>query len=377
MQRTWSPWCIFAFVPLMSLWANFHGGFVVGLGLLCWLSVCALLEFLRNRITPRRFILIFSGVVLSSTATLINLYGLGLWQWLHGALLVSRSTKITEWASMVTFHPQWAVIPFYATAVLMIILFIFTRRKRDMFEWGLLLALSIAALANNRHGILFCLSAAIILPKYLESLFPKLAVPRGFGRIFIQAVMGISIFYAVGIHFVPGHRPSTMLVETRKHPYNAFKFIRENGLQGNMVVWFDWAQSAIWYLHDTCKVAFDGRFRTVYPKEVEEDYFHFHNLDSRWKNIIQRYKTQIILMPENWAGVKAMKELSDWRLVYRSPALDISAEQYRQGENAVLFIRRNMFPDFESRLQHGDIVVNGVRTVFHFGESINGDSDRS
>jgi hypothetical protein len=276
---------------------------------------------------------------------------------------------------MVSFHPQWAVIPYYITLELMIILFIIARRKRDIFEWGLLLTLSMAALKNNRHGILFCLAAAVILPKYLESVIPRLAVSRGFRRSFIHAVMVCSIIYAVGINFVPGHRPSTMLVETSKHPYNAFKFISDNGLQGNMVVWFDWAQSTIWYLHDTCKVAFDGRFRTVYPKEIEDDYFHFHNLDSQWKNIIQRYKTQMVLMPENWPGVNALKELSDWRLVYRSTAMDMSEERYKEGENAVLYIRNNMFPDFESRLQDNDLVRHEFRKMFRFGELIKGDSD--
>lgn len=375
LQRTWSPWCMFAFVPLMGVWANLHGGFLVGIGLLIWLSICVLLEFLRSRMTRRIFILIFSGVLLSSVATLINPYGTGLWKWLYRSLLVSRSTEITEWAPMASFYTQWAIIPFYATVALMIILLIASRRKRDLFEWGLLLSLSMAALINNRHGILFCLAAAVILPKYLESLFPKLAVPRGFGRTFMNAVMVVSSLYALGVHFVPGHRPSTMLVETSKHPYNAFKFIHDNGLRGNMVVWFDWAQSAIWYLHDTCKVAFDGRFRTVYSKEVEDDYLHFHNLDSQWTNIIERYKTQIILMPENWPGVKALDEISDWQLVYRSSAIDISNDLHREGENAVLFVWSNMFPDFESRLQNSDIILHGARTVFRFGESINGDSD--
>ena len=371
LERKWSPWWVFAFAPLMGLWANLHGGFVIGIGLLFWLSVYSLLEYWRGRMTRLMFNLNLLGVIVAFTATLINPYGVGLWEWLYRSLLVSRGAQITEWAPVYSFHPQWSVIPLYVAMVLMTFLLIATRLKRSLFEWGLLVTLCLAAFINNRHGVLFSLTAAIMLPRHLESLFPKLTAPRGFHRSFIKAVIIFSSLYAVVIHLLPGHQPSTILIQTSKHPYNAIKFIHDNSLRGNIVVYFDWAQSALWYLHDTCKVAFDGRFRTVYPKVIEDDYFHFHNLDDQWTNIIDRYKTQMILMPKNWPGVKALEKFNEWQLVYQSIAVDVPNKLHVQPENAILLIRRNMFPDFESRLIKNDIISPGNRTIFRFGESLN------
>jgi hypothetical protein len=373
LQRSWSPWWTLAFGPLMALWANLHGGFVVGLGLLSWVVFCALVEWLRGRMTRQRFLLILFGVALSYPATLLNPYGVDLWEWLVRSLSVSRASHILEWQPVHLFQAQSSVIGFYATVALMVLFLVATRRKRDLFEWGLLLTMCLVAWINNRHGVLFCTAAAVFLPRHVESVLPRLAAPRGFHRLFVLAVVVLGGAYATGIHFLPRHRPTAILVETSKHPYNAMKFIHDNGLRGNLVVWFNWAQSTIWYLHDTCKVAFDGRFRTVYPRVVEDDYFYFNDLDDQWANLIDRYDTQMVLMPGNWPGIKLLERRGDWQLVYRSIVVETPPQHNRQGEDAVLLIRRGVFSDFETRLKRSDFVSPEARTVFRFGEPLKGE----
>jgi hypothetical protein len=377
LKRSWNIWWVLAIAPLMSLWANLHGGFVVGLGLMSLLAIYITMEWLHGRTTQQRLLFTVLGLASSYAATLVNPYGVGLWTWLARSLSESRSDKITEWAPMYGFEPQSAVIGFYITVALMVILLVGIRAKRNPFEWGLLLTVCVLAWINNRHGVLFCTAAAVFLPRHIESLFPKLAAPRGFHKSFVVAAVVSCSVYAVGIHFLPGHRPTAMLVETSKQPYNAIKFIHDNGLRGNILVFFNWAQSAIYYLHDTCKVAFDGRFRAVYPKKVEDDYFHFNNLDNKWENLIDHYHTQMVLMPGNWPGVKLLARRHDWQVVYRSTVLEADFPSGRQCENAVLLIRRGAFPEFEGRLERGDIEQPQVREVIRFGEPLNGESSCS
>jgi hypothetical protein len=377
VQRSWSPWWVLSLGPMMGLWANLHGGFLAGLGLLSWLTICILTEWLQGRTTHRGLLLPVFGLALSYAATLVNPYGVGLWKWLVRSLLESRADKITEWGPVHGVDPQWAVIGFYVAVALMAFLLITLRTKRNMFEWGLLLTLCVLAWISNRHGVLFCTVAAVFLPRHIESLFPKIAGPRGFHKSFIVAVVAFCSIYAVGVHFFPGRRPTAMLVETRAQPYNAIKFIHDNGLRGNILVFFNWAQSAIYYLHETCKVAFDGRFRAVYPKKVEEDYFHFNRLDHQWANLIDCYNTQMVLMPGNWPGIELLTRRDDWLLVYRSTVPETVSNSARQGENAVLLIRRGAFPDFEARLEGGDLETPEARPVIRFGEPLNGEIGHS
>ena len=370
LQRKWNSWCIFAVIPLMGVWANLHGGFLIGFGLLVLLIIYTSIQLSQGQMTIHDFSRTLSGTILAFLVTLINPYGVDLWKFLYRSLTISRASKITEWVPMHEVHSDWAVIAFYVIVVLMVVLFIGTRSKKDMLEWSLLLTLSVTAWMNNRHVVLFCLAAATILPRHLESLLPKIGAPRHFHRAFVLVIVLFSGLFAVGIHSFPKHRPSVMLVETSKHPYNAFKFIHDNGLYGNLAIWFDWAQSAIWYLHDTCRVAFDGRFRTVYPQVVENDYFHFHHLNDQWKNIIDHYKTQMILMPNNWPGIKQLNEHKDWQVVYQSTSADKLHKYQWEGENAVLLIRRSAFSNFISRIERGEKFVPAAnRSVFQFGES--------
>jgi hypothetical protein len=116
-------------------------------------------------------------------------------------------------------------------------------------------------------------------------------------------------------------------------------------------------------------VAFDDRYDAVYPTKVEEDYFHFNNLDDQWENIIDRYTTQMVLMPSNWSGIALLERCGDWQLVYRTMDAT-SLGNNRQGEKAVLLIRRGIFPAFEDRLERGEVVRPSARIVFQFGEPL-------
>jgi hypothetical protein len=373
LQCRWSPWWSLVFVPLMCLWVNLHGGFIVGLALISWLNIYLLVEWLQHHIKLKRVFIALSAWFLSLAATLINPYGIGLWAWLVRSLSASRAFKIIEWAPMyarVRMYGIESALPYIIMSIVAIVL-IAMRRKRYLFEWGVLIPLCIAAFINLRHEALFFLAFAVFLPKHLEATFSRAATYRSFNRAFVLFCVILCSILSVGINLFPGYRMNIIRIKTKDIPFNAIKFIHNNGLRGNLLVYFNWAQAAIWYLHDSCKVAFDGRFRTVYPMSVENDYFYFNKFESQWTNLIDNYSTQIILMPASWAGIEALSRRGDWQLVYRSMIVEMDSGRRRKGENTVLFIRRNAFPEFESRLQDGRIIFPEPRTEFRFGEPIN------
>jgi len=346
-----SPLLLLLLVFIMGLWANLHGGFLVGLGLLSWFFINLVVDKLCHGLKPKFYFMTLFAITLAWVATFLNPYGADLWSWLFRSLVVSRAENITEWYSLFRGGLQLTVISYCVLISIIIFLFFTTNKKRTLFEWGLLAGLCVASFFNIRLGVFLGLAAVIILPGHLESVFPLLSSQRGFHRHFVSAVMVFSVIFALGIHMLPGHRPNRIIVETSEHPVNTYRFIHENGLSGNIVVWFNWAQSTLWYLNETCRVAFDGRFRTVYPKKIEEDYFHFNNMDDQWENLINNYDTQIILMPGAWPGIEILLRRGDWVLASSSMNKGILQEQDCCSEGAVLLIRRGLFTDFEGRLE--------------------------
>jgi len=361
-------WWALVPVPLLALWVNLHGGFIVGLGLLSWFAVCVAIDRHYGRRSTRFFYTTLAAASLAWLATLVNPYGPELYGWLWRSLSASRSGLITEWSTAFKYRPQLAVLGFYIVSALTLFLFLTSRLKKNLFEWGLLAVLCLIAWVNVRHSVFFCITAAVFLPRHVEALFPRLAAPRGFHPLFISSVLALCIFFAAGIHTIHGHRPTAIIVEARNHPFNSMRFIRENKLAGNIVVWFNWAQSALWYLNESSRVAFDGRFRTVYPKSVEEAYFHFHGMGDRWSNILDNYDTHMVLMPGSWPGVEELSMRKDWRVAYRSRTDGKVAGRNSRGEDSVLFIRRGSFADFERRLEQGAVRPLQERIVYRFGE---------
>jgi hypothetical protein len=364
VDKKWPLATAFFFVPLMLLWTNVHGGFLIGLCLTAWLTFCAGVEALQKKAGPGKPVFFLSVFILCCAATLINPYGPELWRWLFAALTYPRSALITEWSPAYRYHPPWAVLTFYLLNGLAVVSFFKTRLKKNLFEWGLLAAVSLAAWMNIRHEMIFSVTAAMVLPRHLENVFPRLKSPDALSRRFVYFFFVACFSLSVFVHVLPGRRPGALLTEN--HPANAFRFIRGNRLKGNLLAAFDWAQSSLWYLHGSCKIAFDGRFRTAYPLSVEKDYFHFHAFSDKWSVLLDRYDTQMVLVPENWASADALKQREDWVLVYRAP-VSFSSVGSRL---SALFIRKNAFPDFEKTMKEGTVYYPPEKSGLVFGEKL-------
>jgi len=356
--------------PLMALWVNAHGGFITGLALLSWLTFCVFVDCLWKKAEWGRFVFTLAAFLLSGAATLLNPYGLGLWRWLVYTLSTPRNGYITEWAPAYLSSPQWGVFVFYLVNVIILYAFVKTRREKSLFEWGLLIVTCFAAWLNIRHEMMFAVIAGMLLPKYLESASVRLGAPACFNRKIVNACVTLCVVFSLSVHFVPGRRPNALSIKMNAYPFNAMRFIRANELRGNLLVGFDWAQAVIWYLDDICKVAYDGRFRTVYPLSVERDYFQFHYFDRAWTNILNQYDTQMILMPADSRSVEVLEEGDEWVLVYREPVVVNPFGNSQQKENSALFIRKGTFPDFQRRAERGEIIYPVPRADFRFGEPL-------
>jgi hypothetical protein len=71
------------------------------------------------------------------------------------------------------------------------------------------------------------------------------------------------------------HRLREFPVPRTSYPVDALQFMVDHGLQGKLVVSFNWAQYALASLAPHSSLQFDGRFRTCYPQEVIDMHFDF------------------------------------------------------------------------------------------------------
>jgi hypothetical protein len=115
---------------------------------------------------------------------------------------------------------------------------------------------------------------------------------------------------------------------TSAFPTGAYRHMEAQDVEGNLLVWFDWAQLMIWRFHPKVHVFYDGRFRTAYGPEVEDAYFGFvaREPSPTWRRPLDDWPTEWVLVPTEHPCGERMAAQADFELVYR----DAQASLFRR-----------------------------------------------
>ena len=231
--------------PLFAIWANLHGGWLVGCGHARALVRRANVDD-QNRGSGDRFVrslILWSACVAALAATLINPYGPGLWMFLAETVGLSRRF-ISEWGPVTGSLTTLAVWSFFALLVVAAI-----KRAGRMpplqnlivpVFWG------IVAFKVSRLDAFFALSTIGLLAPELSRVFhrqraenPARPSPR------MQAAMGLLALVTLAVT-VPQLKSNLLCIDvhassTIPEP-EAMEFVRSQRLGGRMVTFFDWGQ---------------------------------------------------------------------------------------------------------------------------------------
>jgi hypothetical protein len=324
-------------VAIFLIWTNAHGGFIVGLGALALYSASVCLgAFRKGRLREALPILFLFAA--SVAVTLVNPYGLGFWSFLYDSVSMGRA-HILEWAPIPLEGLSFS--DFKALAVVVILCAILSRRPRNFWLLGLTILCGIASIKSNRHMPFFAIAAAFFIPEHLSGMMERLHDPfSGFSRrdrhplALPYLVVSLCILAAIPIY--RGRSAFSLYVPTNQYPVAAVRWMKEQRLGGNCAVFFNWGEYLIWHLSDTSKVSIDGRYETVYPVQVIDDNFNFFFAEKEWRNLIDRYSTEMILVHPRNPVAPLVAKLPEWALAFGS-------------DTALLFVKKRKFPELSAK----------------------------
>ncbi len=270
--------------PLFFLWANSHGGFVAGLAVYVAYLGCRGLEALNRGGghgwgLVRRMTLMAIVAVL---ATMLNPYGPRLHLWLLESLGSPRP-EISDWSNRelltVIGAKFWLLLAVAAIALG------FSKRKLDATQIIILCLTAWQSMSHFRHVAFFAILCGFWIAPHLQSAMQRLSQSAqtqpisGLGRVAMQALLLVCIGL-IGSRLQ--ERLSDLQVYRDQFPVDAIDYMRQNHLNGRLVVTYDWAQYSIAALcashlspGNRSLVAFDGRFRTCYPQSIVDMHFDF------------------------------------------------------------------------------------------------------
>ena len=252
---------------LMLVWANAHGGWIVGLGALVLWSVVQ-----SGSGESRRLGLLGVAVaVLSACATLLNPYGFHMWRFLWTTVGFTRA-DIVEWHSV--FGAGFGVLAMWSATAVLAARALWRHRVPDLADKFLIVGLGLASLRVSRLDAFFALAAVMLCRDGLLSLgslqpadawdFRQLFhVRRPVAAAFAVVPLGLGV-----LALAPDRIACISLRDADWLPEpEAVEFARSSGLHGNLLTYFDWGEYAIWHLSPSMKVSIDGRRETIYSND--------------------------------------------------------------------------------------------------------------
>ncbi len=312
-------------VPLMALWANPHGGFVAGIVTLALYTGVAAACDLASGDGLRRAIRLGLVTLAATAATLVNPYGIGMWEAVIYALRNPYTRGIVaDWQPLThALAAQWHQAPsgaFIYLAVIgliaaLVVAFVAAPRAGDLPLVAIAAFMSLAAFQSVRNMALAVVAVSGPLARHLAVLSERRR--RGAPAPDSRPVNQWLILAVCAVLMLQGGLFSSRLAEDDPYPAGAISFMREHGLHGNLLCDFGWGQYLIWHTFPADKVFIDGRNDTVYPRAVVRDYLLFRFDLAGGAQVLDAYPHDFVLISTAAPARHLMERRHDWKLLYR------------------------------------------------------------
>ena len=327
-------------ILIFALWANLHGGFVVGLGALAVFTIASTLEsrgIVQDRHDARA---LWLTTLLSALATLATPYGIGTWEAVFHALSNPLTHNvIRDWQPLVPAlvslsREGGAALVFSALSLLLLaallVSIVLSRNTADAPLIAVAGFMTAAAFVAIRNLALATLAASVPLVHHLDLVVtsytssPLQRRPSGAsadaGHLgwltqVVLVILALRIAWVTGLF-------SGSLESVEQCPTAAVAFIKQNALHGNVLSEFGWGEYLIWHLAPESKVFIDGRYDTVYPARVVEDYLAFESGGPEAERVLKAYPHDFVMVRPLSPVSRLMSEEGDWKLIYRDPVAE-------------------------------------------------------
>lgn len=349
-----------ALPPMMVLWANLHGGFLVGFVQLGIFLVAALLRhdraarawpgqeapgnpcaasdhFGAQPIAPGRFqgaLPIAAAGALSLVAVGINPVGYSL---LPHVLSYPRSRfmvdNTVEYLSP-NFHDLGPQL-FLGLLLVAIGSLALAPRRVTSTDLGMLGVWTVFALYSARNIPLFvviCLPLVARLATEALGGFPGrergrlgvagrlAATERQLGRPLLPALV-VVLALLVSTGAIAGPRPRAAF-DPAVFPVQALTKAEEAGAHGNMFNYFSWGGYVLYAAYPRYRVFIDGQ-TDFYGEQLMRDYLKISHLDPDWETLLDRYQVDWVLFRHQAPLSLLLARTGGWKLVYEDATADI------------------------------------------------------
>lgn len=319
-------------VPLCILvWANAHGSFVMGLGLIAAFLVGRMMDLLYRTGTfrswshdakVRRWLV---WLQLSAVAALVNPWGLGLYTEVLAVGQNSNLQALTEWhpLSIRALHGM----AFVAISTALIVMYRWTPRRISAWEPLLLLGLGIATLWSARFMVWWSPVAAMLLAQHTHAVCRRWspwsavapASPRN-GKWSVVTVGLVWIFLAyspLGMRLLHHKEPVPEKALSANTPLGIVSWLNDHPPQGQVFNPYEWGDYLQWAGPADLQIFLNSQAHLV-PAEVWSHYLAVMDQTSEGPQVLDRYGVNTLILDAEYRAnfIRRLKDNPDWTVGY-------------------------------------------------------------
>ncbi|HUK07334.1 MAG TPA: hypothetical protein VLX09_05650 [Stellaceae bacterium] len=303
-------------LPLMTLWANLHAGFVAGLGLAGLFAAEALLmapSRAERLVQLRRWSLFVTGAALAS---LLNPHGLALWRF---------PLELMSNPFALSFVGEWHAPDFsriQPVEIFLLALLALLARLRLRLPWTrlfLLLGLVHMALGHARNAELLALLTPLLLAEPIAAAWPLGAVVPAPPRSRAIALPLLLLALASGVALARGYPHDESAIAPRR----ALEAAEQAGLAGPVLNDFDFGGYLIF---EGVPPLVDGRIDLFGDAFLRDYAAALAASGDALPRILDRYHITWALLEPSTPAAAALARMPDWQRLYG----DDIAVVYRQ-----------------------------------------------
>ena len=324
-------------VPMMVLWVNLHGGFLMGLVLIGLTIVGIPLDAWANReklsSSWPQLKTLFMVLAACMLAACLNPHGIWIYKFPFDIFLSPiQQQTVNDWLSP-NFHQSEAV-PLFLLLFLTIAALALSPKRPKLSELVLFLSTLYMTLKSQRHVAILALVAVPLMADYLQNWITARSDGKLFGVevstgraknttiLTVLFLLPLAVF-AWKLKMTVFEAPAQVAIDA---PVKAVEYLQQNRIVGNTLTDPNiWGGYLIWKMPSN-PVYIDGRI-DMYGDEFVKEYLNITLGYIDWREPLDRYRVQIAIVAPKSVLATGMRNAPDWQQVYAD-------------ELAVVFTRR-------------------------------------
>ena len=305
-----APKLVWLLPPLMCLWANLHGGYIIGIAVLALWSVQH--KFRSSVVVP---------IVCAVAATLFTPNGFHGW-WYPFTYAGSGNASMVflqEWQSP-NFHLSMYLPLLVAVCVICTVgvLGVFPGALGFAYSGGVILFLALA-LRSARHSPLFGVALVPVLAVAVVTRLPFLsAVMRRYSPPIVGSFLSLAVVVVmlVAPKVAPVAPQLGVLPNQVGVPQKSVEYLRSKAPQP-LFNEYAWGGYCIYSLFPEWKVFIDGR-ADVHGDPAMHRYHNVLSARAGWQEVLQKFDIRYVLVSPAAPLADALARSSEWRKVISS-----------------------------------------------------------